>query len=206
IVHEVFNSAILGVGIDSSTEMLNKAQGNSSSIQWRLGDIDNFYGVYDLVFSNAALQWIDQHEKLIPRLINSTAKVLAIQMPNSYNYPLHLLLRETIEENSGWRDRLLTQLREPPLLTKEKYFDLACDKMTYVDIWEAEYIHQLSGNNAVLNWVRGTALLPIAKVLASEELAEFEAAYSAKLLRAYPPRADGSTLLPFRRIFMVATR
>ena len=86
----------------------------------------------------------------------------------------------------------------------EAYYDLLRPLASQLDLWETEYLQVLAGEDAVLEWVRGTSLRPILDALAAGERAAFTAAYGAKLRQAYPRRGDGKTLFPFRRLFLVA--
>jgi trans-aconitate 2-methyltransferase len=193
-------------GLDSSSEMLDAARERFPSIKWQLENIANISATYDLVFSNAALQWMPNHEKLLPNLLEHTNQVLALQMPNNFDYPSHVLLRETINENTIWKDKLINQMRENPVLSQLQYTQLLQDKVRYLDIWQTQYIHLLEGDNPVLEWVKGTALLPIQENLPAEEFNKFIASYSAKLRRAYPQGANGITAFPFSRLFLIAIK
>jgi trans-aconitate 2-methyltransferase len=93
-----------------------------------------------------------------------------------------------------------------PVAAPEWYYDLLAPLAQALDVWETEYLHVLEGDDPVLNWTRSTALRPIMQALDPEQFAAFEAAYAARLRAAYPKRADGRTLFPFRRLFMVAQR
>ncbi len=75
-----------------------------------------------------------------------------------------------------------------------------------IDIWETEYLQVLTGNDPVLDWVSGTGLRPVLNGLSDDDRARFLATYSAALRDAYPMRSDGTTLYPFRRLFIVATQ
>jgi trans-aconitate 2-methyltransferase len=86
------------------------------------------------------------------------------------------------------------------------YHDLLAPHAAALDIWETEYLHVLAGDDPVLSWTRGTALRPVMQALDADQFAAFEAAYAERLRMAYPKRADGGTLFPFRRLFIVAQR
>lgn len=195
------------IGFDSSPAMLAKAAAEPSTIEWREGRIDDWVPETPpaLVFSNAVLHWVDGHAMLLPRLLGALAPegVLAIQMPRNFDQPSHALMRALASEGK-WAARLRPLLRPEPVATPADYYDLLAPIAGDLDMWETEYQHVLRGPAPVLEWVRGTALRPILEALAPEERAEFEAAYQARLARAYPQRKDGATLFPFRRIFIVA--
>jgi trans-aconitate 2-methyltransferase len=88
---------------------------------------------------------------------------------------------------------------EPPF-----YYDLLAPRTADVDIWETEYLHVLEGADPVKEWVKGTWLRPLLDALAEPDRSAFEASYARMAADAYPRRPDGRTLLPFRRLFMIA--
>jgi trans-aconitate 2-methyltransferase len=195
------------VGFDSSAEMLAKGAAELASLEWREGRVETWRPETPpaLVFSNAMLHWVDDHATVFPSLFRALAPggVLAVQMPRSYEQPSHRLMRE-VAGSGPWAGRLAPLLRPEPAGAPPLYYDLLAPLARELDIWETEYQHVLRGEAPVLEWVRGTALRPLLEALAPEERPEFEAAYAARLERAYPRRPDGATLFPFRRIFIVA--
>ena len=198
------------LGVDTSPEMLRQAQAAYSRVRWIVADLQHWMPEAPpaLIFSNAVLQWVDRHDALLPQLMAALAPdgVMALQMPRNFDAPSHVLMRETAVEGP-WAPRLEPLLRHDPVGAPAVYYDLLVPLAKGgLDIWETEYLHVLSGEDAVLNWVRGTALRPLLDPLTPPERAELERLYAAKLRKAYPKRANGKTLLPFRRIFIVARR
>jgi len=194
--------------IDSSAEMLRQAAAEPSSIRWLEADLAAWSPPEKLalIFSNAVLQWLDDHDALFARMMAMLVPggVLAVQMPRNFSARSHVLMRETAMEGR-WAPRLRPLLRTDPVAAPDHYYDLLTPLARGgLDIWETEYLHVLSGDDAVLSWVGGTALRPLVSALEPGERAEFEQVYREKLRRAYPQRADGKTLLPFRRLFIVA--
>jgi trans-aconitate 2-methyltransferase len=126
-------------------------------------------------------------------------------MPRNFEAPSHVLLRETAR-SGPWAERLADTLERQPVATPEWYYDLIAPHAAALDIWETVYLHLLEGDDPVLSWTRGTALRPIMAKLERQEFTAFEAAYAARLRAAYPRRADGRTLFPFRRLFIIAQR
>jgi trans-aconitate 2-methyltransferase len=164
-----------------------------------------------LIFSNATLQWLGEHATLFPHLLRQLVPggVLAVQMPRNFDQPSHALMRETAAEGP-WAAKLApvvggaTVLRVEPVMPPEGYYDLLAPLASSVpDLWETDYLHVLEGEDPVLEWVRATALRPVVEALAGAERDAFLRAYAAKLREAYPRRADGRTLLPFRRLFLL---
>ncbi len=194
-------------GLDSSAEMLAAARATPGNIDWIEGDLAAWAPVErpGLIFSNAALHWLNNHPVLIPRLLEalSPGGVLAVQMPRNYAEPSHRALGE-LAEARRWRDRLATVVRPWPVEEPRVYLALLLEHAARVDLWETTYWHVLTGENPVLSWVSGTVLRPLLAVLDENERTDFLAAYARRLAEAYPRRADGRTLFPFRRLFIVA--
>jgi trans-aconitate 2-methyltransferase len=159
------------------------------------------------VFSNAALHWLDDHAGLFPRLVSGIAPggVLAVQMPRNHGAPSHTEM-VAAAETGPWRERLRPALRARPVAGPAVYHDILAPHVSRLDIWETEYLHALEGDNPVVEWTRGSALKPLLDRLEEPERSGFLAEYSARIARAYPPRPDGRTLFPFRRLFIVAMR
>ncbi|MGH6944452.1 MAG: trans-aconitate 2-methyltransferase, partial [Geminicoccaceae bacterium] len=123
----------------------------------------------------------------------------------NFDAPSHALMRETAR-NGPWAARLTGVLRAEPVKEPAWYYGLLAPHAAALNIWETEYLQVLDGDDPVLRWVRATALRPVIEALSSDELAAFEAEYARRLCAAYPRRADGRTLFPFRRLFIVARR
>ena len=197
------------IGVDGSRDMLAKAAASGVAATWVEADIAAWTpeAPLDLIYSNAALHWLDDHASLLPRLMSRLrpAGVLAVQMPRNFEAPSHALLREVAREGL-WAERLAGLLERRPVAAPEWYYDLLAPRAATVDIWETVYLHILDGDDPVLRWTRGTALRPVMDALDEKQFAALEAVYSARLREAYPRRSDGRTLFPFRRLFMVAQR
>ncbi len=194
-------------GIDGSAAMLEQARGTATRVIWRQADLAGWHpeAPFGLIVSNAALHWLGDHQTLFPRLLAGLVPggVLAVQMPRNFAAPSHTLLAETIAEGP-WAARLESRLGPPPVHPPERYFDWLAPHAADLDIWETEYLHRLTGDDPVMNWTRGSALVPVLEQLDEGDQAAFLAAYGAKLRAAYPARPDGSTLFPFRRLFVIA--
>ncbi|OYD85781.1 methyltransferase domain-containing protein [Azospirillum brasilense] len=195
------------LGVDNSLAMLERAQGTPSRVRWLQADLRVWRPdrPVDLLISNAALHWLDGHERLFPDLLRALAPdgVLAVQMPRNSEAPSHRLLYETAADGP-WADRLAPVLRTAPVHAPEVYYDWLAPLTRRLDLWETEYLQVLEGDDPVLEWTRGTTLLPVLDTLAGAELDAFLAAYRARLNAAYPRRPDGRTLFPFKRLFLVA--
>jgi trans-aconitate 2-methyltransferase len=194
-------------GIDSAPSMLARARASGIRAEWLEADIADWApnAPVDLLFSNAALQWLSDHEKLLPRLLACVRPggFLAIQMPRNFQAPSHVSLRELAAEEP-WAEQLRGKLRAEPVAAPEWYYDLLAPHAAALDIWQADYLQVLEGDDPVLRWTESTALRPVTLALDQADGEAFKAAYAARLRAAYPRRPDGRTLFPFQRLFMVA--
>jgi trans-aconitate 2-methyltransferase len=200
-------------GLDNSTEMLQKAQDQPGEIQWLEVDIKNWIPdeAPDLIFSNAALHWVERHQDLFPRLASSLNRggCLAVQMPLSWDATSHRLMRETLADGGAAGRPLGSEALRAAVARRwvedaEFYYDILANDARNVDIWETEYLHVLAGEDPVLEWVKGTGLRPILNGLEDDERDVFLAQYRCRLRDAYPVKSNGCTLYPFRRLFIVA--
>lgn len=196
-------------GIDSSQGMLDKAAATAPDIEWQRADLGAWRPprAADLIYSNAALHWLERHERLFPALLDALAPggVLSVQMPRNFSAPSHTMIAAAAR-SGPWRARLEPLLRPAPVAEPSVYFDLLSPRAATVDIWETEYVQVLTGEHPVKEWTKGTWLKPLLDALDEPDRSRFEAAYAEMVAPAYPRRPDGRTLFPFRRLFIIATR
>jgi trans-aconitate 2-methyltransferase len=196
------------IGVDGSAEMLAKAASENPQIEWQQADLAAWRPPQppDLIYSNAALHWLDDHDRLFPALFAALpAKgVLAVQIPRNFNAPSHTSITDAALSRP-WRSKLEPLLRPSPVAEPAFYYDLLAPRAAALDMWETEYLQPLEGDNPVKEWTKGTWLAPLLAALDEPERSRFEADYAARVAAAYPPRGDGKTLFPFRRLFMIAT-
>jgi trans-aconitate 2-methyltransferase len=205
------------IGVDSSAEMLDQARRNDRQkrVEWVRAEAESWDpvqvgGPVDVIISNALLQWVPSHRQLVPGWIRALAPGgwFAMQVPGNFTSPSHTLLRE-VAARSPRADELLARLRGGGAVSEPTaYVALLAGLGCAVDAWETTYQHVLDNGvdqgGPVLEWTKGTALLPVFEVLKDEsERADFIAAYGDALLRAYPRQPFG-TVFAFRRIFAVA--
>ena len=202
-------------GVDNSAAMLERAREgtrDNARFEWVEADVGAFAppnGV-DLIFSNAALHWLDDHASLLPRLFALVAPsgALAVQMPSNFGAPSHTALVE-VATSARWHERVGALVRPAPVLSAADYFALLAPQARSVDAWTTEYLHVLprsAGSHPVVEWTRGTALTPFLAALDDDAQRAFVAEYAARIVSAYPLLADGRALFPFRRVFVVALR
>lgn len=196
-------------GVDSSPEMLVQARQDHPGMRWIEADIAGWSsgGAPELIFSNAALQWLPDHATLFPALLAQLPPggVLAVQMPRNFAAPNHSLLRETAAE-PRWAARMPDEARLMPVGEPGFYHDLLAPRAARLDIFEIEYLHVMEGPEGIVEWMKGSGLRPFLQRLDASEHGEFLASYLERLKQAYPRRASGEVLFPFRRIFLVAVR
>lgn len=192
---------------DSSPEMVAAAR--ERGVAAEVGDVRDWTPApdTDVVVSNATLQWVPEHPQLILRWAGQLppGTWLAFQVPGNFDAPSHRAVRD-LATRPPWAE----VLRDFPfrsaevVQTPQAYADLLRDAGCTTDAWETTYVHELTGAHPVLDWIQGTALRPVRSSLTDSQWKQFCAELIPLLAEAYPPRADGVTLFPFRRIFVVA--
>jgi trans-aconitate 2-methyltransferase len=196
------------VGIDTSAAMLERAHSSLAGVAWQAADIATWAAPapIDLLVSNAALHWIDEHETLFPRLVSNLKPggVLAVQMPAQQNAPSHRLGIE-LARSARWSAKLASLVRRP-ILEPDAYYSILRPHTGSLDMWTTEYVQALTGDNPVAEFTKGSFVGAWLSALGNEEARAFETEYRAAVAAAYPRRTDGVTLFPFRRFFLVATR
>jgi trans-aconitate 2-methyltransferase len=198
------------IGTDNSEAMLESARERLPAVHFEFSDIAAWQppAPPDLIYTNAALQWVGDHRTLFPRLLAALAPggVLAVQMPDNRDESTHRLMRE-VASVAPWSAHIgdVTRLRTPQLALGD-YYDLLAADAAEVDIWRTAYQHPMESAEAIVEWVRGTGLRPFIDPLPAEERTSFLAEYTRRIDTAYMPRSDGRRLLAFPRLFIVAQR
>ncbi len=203
------------IGTDTSVDMLDKAAAVPSRVEWKQHDIQEWdpAGSPDIIYSNAVLHWVPDHDSLLIQLADSLAPrgMLAIQMPLSWGEPSHRLMREVLETpdadgSSLGSAELRSRMGRRPVGDPAHYHRLLTPVLGTVEVWATRYLQVLEGADPVLEWVRGTALRPVLDELSGEGLETFLQRYRHELRSAYEQGPDGTTLFPFPRVFMVARK
>jgi trans-aconitate 2-methyltransferase len=190
-------------GLDNSSAMIDVARKDQPHRRWIFEDISswvsNAQDRFDLVFSNAALQWVPDHAALFPRLLDrvDAGGALAVQIPADFNALPHRLMRELSPAGIQAKE---WYSHEPSF-----YYDVLSGQAKSVDIWETIYQHVLANADDIVEWYKGSGLRPFLEAMPGEtERDRFMTEYRTKIRDAYPSRADGKVLFPFRRLFIVA--
>ena len=198
-------------GVDASAAMLAAAAAHAvpGRVEFIAGDVRTWEpdARVDVLISNAVLHWVPGHERLLARwpAVLAPGGWLAVQVPGNFGAPTHTLLADLCR-SARWAARLGDVLRADAVLDPAGYVDVLVAAGLAADVWETTYLHVLSGAGPVLTCVRSTQLRPVLARLDEDDAAAFTAEYADALRAAYPVRPDGTTLLPFRRVFAVGTR
>jgi trans-aconitate 2-methyltransferase len=195
-------------GFDSSPAMIAQASQVARGPSFAVGDV-RFWRPdrsVDVLVSNAVLHWVPEHRELLPHWVDllSPGGWLAVQVPGNFGAPSHTLVRELCRSAKWWH-RLGDLVQDAPVDEPADYLDLLAGRCRMVDVWETTYLHVLPGEDAVLNWIKGTALRPVLDRLDERGRADFLDDAAELLAEAYPRKAYG-TPFAFRRIFAIAQR
>ncbi len=208
LLHERWLDAKV-TGIDNSPEMLAHARSEFPDLDWIEADIGSWRAPApaDLIFSNAALQWVPNHSILLPDLLQQVrgGGCLAVQMPHHVDSAGHLLILDTAR-HLRWSTRLVPLAAQIKVHSAEDYWRWLRPHASQLDIWETIYVHELEGDRPVVEFFRGSQLRAYLHVLSEAEQQEFLDSYAEKTARAYPKQSNGKTLFAFRRIFLLAQR
>ena len=197
-------------GIDSSKDMIEAARKRLPGVQFEIDDISQWQRrdvTFDVILANAALQWVPDHPALFPALLSKLTRggSLAVQMPHTLEEPASRLMRE-ISRNGPWAARLAGVASNRIIRhSADWYYRLLRERGADVDIWQTTYFHALTGAGAVVEWFKGSGLRPYLEALDVPERDEFVSRYEAAITDAYPAQPDGTLLLPFPRLFFIAT-
>jgi trans-aconitate 2-methyltransferase len=198
------------IGIDTSADMLRQARERLPAQKFIEANISHWAPPEktDVLFANAIFQWVPGHLKQFQRLLGALPQggVLAVQMPDNLDEPVHVLLRE-IAKTGPWRQKLADKAGVRDILpTPAGYYDALAPLCARLEIWHTIYNHVLDNAAAVVEWVKGTGLRPFVEPLEPPERKQYLAEYTRRIAEAYLPQADGKVLLRFPRIFIVAVK
>lgn len=198
----------LVTGMDSSDDMLVDARKRLPALNFELADIGTWNPAqkFDVILANASLQWLPDHATLYPHLVSqlTLGGTLAVQTPDNLDEPAHKLARE-VAADGPWATKI-GAVKHNERHTASYYFELLSKHCSTVDVWRTTYHHPLAGSAAVVEWFKGSALRPFLAPLTESEKSAFLDEYLARITKAYPALADGTVLLPFPRLFIIATR
>ncbi len=195
-------------GIDNSQDMIDKAMKQYPELTFKLYDIqDGVSGLndeYDIVFSNACIQWVPNHTDLIKNLFSLLRQggALAIQIPINSSEPIHRIV-SNICSSQKWKPFFCAP-RAFHTLTPTEYFDILSEVTQNFIIWETAYYHVMNSHHAILEWYRGTGLRPYLEALPQDKISEYEADVLNEIIEGYPLQQNGKVLFRFPRLFLLA--
>ena len=195
------------VGLDNSTTMIEKARQDYPEQKWIVESAENIDpdSKYDLVFSNATLQWIPHHETLLPKLFNcvNPEGAIAVQIPMFKNMPINVAI-ETVANYDNWIN--FTKGCEELFTFKDPdfYYEVLIGLATGVELWESSYFHILNSQESIIDFIRTTGLKPYLERLPCDEMRfEFEQEVLTECKKHYKVQSDGKVLFPFNRLFFI---
>jgi len=195
-------------GVDNSAAMIERAKLDFPDQEWKLLDAgkDEIKGKFDIVFSNAAIQWIPKHYELLAKFksILSDQGVVAIQLPLFFDMPLGKSIARISKEKQWWSvmdgvDQLYTMHHY------SEYYDFLSSLFNSVVIWETNYIHVMDSPDSILEMIRSTGLKPyIDRLDKDQDKLDFEKKVLTSIREDYPTQKNGKVLFPFKRMFLIA--
>lgn len=205
VLKEVFPGADI-LGIDSSEKMIKKARAEHPDIKFSLCDVHALEGGYDMLFSNACLQWIPNHESLLPELMGklNAGGALAVQVPMNHHEPLYKIIEEVSADPKWGLGN--TCFETNAALEPDEYYDVLAGCSMNFQTWETIYCHDLPSHQALVDWVKGTRLRPYLDALTPENAILFEKELVRRAAKTYKVHKNGRVLLHFKRFFFVAIK
>lgn len=201
------NASILG--LDRSPEMIQTARASNGRIEWRVCTVEEWIETgerADLIFSNATMQWVPDHARVFPQLLErlNPGGMLAAQMPH-YEATPNRVLREMAAE-ARWRkwfpEGRAAEWRSHSL---EFYHEVLAPRAAWHDLWATDYMHLMPDVAAIVEWYKGTGLRPYLERIGDDgDRREFLAEYTARLAPSFPTSKAGDVPFLFRRLFIVA--
>jgi trans-aconitate 2-methyltransferase len=193
-------------GIDNSVNMIEKAKTNFPGQSWIVADASRYTSdsKYDLVFSNAVIQWIPNHVDLFKRLFNLTNNggVLAIQVPRFNTMPVSKAIQR-VANKEIWTEVTRGSLESFTYHDEKYYYDLMSIYSKSIEMWQTDYIHILESHHSIIEWIRSTGIKPYLDRLKDGVKPLFENEILAEIKSDYPVQSDGKVLFPFKRLFMI---
>ena len=199
------------VGVDNSPGMLKSARERLPHVSFVEADIASWQApaAVDVLYANAALQWVGDHRELLPRLFAQLAPggALAVQMPDNLDEPSHRAMRDLAERPQFASALAGAAGARSSILAADAYYALLAPLAASVDVWRTTYHHPMTSPAAIVEWLRGTGLRPFLDRLENGAAqADYLAAYERRIDAAYPRQPDGKRLLAFPRLFIVALK
>ncbi|HEY9167710.1 MAG TPA: methyltransferase domain-containing protein [Candidatus Kryptonia bacterium] len=198
------------IGLDSSAEMIARASKDFPESEWITADVSSysFPTKHDIVFSNAAIQWIPDHDELLPRLMDavSSGGVFAVQVPSDAGSPLRLALLE-VSARPEWNRFVAGAEKLAAYHDADYYYNILAPISSKFDLWETTYYHLLDFHKGLVEWYKGTGMRPFLERIPDEKMKiEFQNQILNECVKAYRIQDNGKLLYPFKRTFFIATK
>lgn len=197
------------IGIDNSDNMIKRAKSTYPDLNFELKSVDDICSSnekFDVIFSNACLQWVPNHREILPLLFNrlNSNGIMAVQIPINTEEPLLRVITETVHEEKWKFSSLLYE--QNTTLSAGEYFDILSSLTDDFNIWETVYYHNMPSVNAMIEWVKGTRLLPYIQALNEQDAQCMIDEITQKALKIYKQQANGEIIFRFRRLFFTTSR
>lgn len=197
-------------GIDNSPSMIEQAKKTDGDINWICADASDDLdglGKFDIVFSNAAIQWMPRHEELLPRLFSllDVGGVFAVQVPVTTQMPVHVSL-QSIVQSERWSNKFSGE-NSHSTFSAPYYYDILSKLSRDIDLWETHYYHVMENHQSIVQWYSSTGLKPyLDRLESASDQTNFLIEFENALKFAYPKQVDGFVLFPFTRIFFIVSK
>ena len=211
ILKDRFSDAMV-FGADNSDEMLAKAKKTHPDIEFihldvggDLSEVRDMDERFDIVFSNACIQWIPNHKILLPKLMSliKHGGVLAVQIPIQSEHPVHIIMKELVI-TSKWKDKL--SQRNYNNLSTSEYYGVLSGISDDFEMWETIYCHRMPNYESIIEWYKGTGLRPYLEQLSETDAEDFVSDVYRELKNRYKIQSNGEIMFRFPRLFFIAKR
>lgn len=196
-------------GIDNSPAMIQKAKADYPDQEWLLLDAgkDSINEKFDLVFSNATIQWIPNHSALIEKFASMLRDngVMAIQMPLFFDMEIAESIAE-VASDPRWSEATEDVENLFTIHHETFYYDQLSKHFSNIELWTTSYYHIMESQDAILEMIRSTGLKPYLDRIPEEDVHDFETLVLNRLMNDYPDQEDGKVLFPFKRLFFIAQK
>lgn len=198
------------IGADASENMIAKAREDNPDLEFALldlnGDLSVLNGKFDVVFSNACFQWVENHRELLPRVFGLLKPngSLAVQIPMNFDEPIHRIISR-ISESEKWHEKF-PEKRIFHTLAQSEYFDILSELTSDFELWQTTYFHRMPSLESIIEWYRSTGLRTYLAALSEADGEEFIAEIKAELEREYPKQENGEIIFKFPRFFFIAKK
>lgn len=198
------------IGADFSPNMIEKAKADYPDIDFMLfdatSDFEKLEKKFDVVFSNACIQWVPNHKKLLSDMMSilNPNGVLAVQVPVNFEEPIHKIIAEVIARTE-WADKIGNG-RQFYTLKENEYFDLLADVSSDFMMWKTVYMHRMPSCQSIIEWYKSTGMKEYLAVLSDDDKTKFEKAVYKEVQKYYPVQQNGEIIFRFPRLFFTAVK